>query len=164
MDTTGALLDEGPFSPQRAGTLPLRGLLDLAYSTPREELERRLTQEGGLRGLTGTADLRDLEWREKTEVEVRVAVAAFVLQISKAIGAYGAFGGRPDAIALTGGAARWESLVERIERNVGWIAPVIVIPGELELEALAEGVGRVLLGVEEARVWTGPGRGDRAPE
>lgn len=164
IDTTGALLDEGPFSPQRAGTLPTRGLLDLAYSTPRADLERRLTQEAGLRGLTGTADLRDLERRERTEVEVRVAVGAFVHQVSKAVGAYSAIGGRPDAIAITGGAARWESLVERVERNVGWMAPVIVIPGELELEALAEGAGRVLLGIEDAQLWTGPLRLERLSE
>lgn len=156
IDTTGALLDEGPFSPQRAGTLPTRGLLDLAYATPRPELERRLTQEGGLRGLTGTADLLDLERREKTELDVRVAVEAFIHQISKSIGAYSAIRGRPDAIALTGGAARWASLVERVERNVGWIAPVIVLPGELELEALAEGAGRVLLNLEEPLEWARP--------
>ena len=155
VDTSGALLDEGPFSPQRAGVLPTRGLLDLAYRHPRDELERLLTQEGGFKGLVGTADLRELERREKNEVEVRVTIDAFVHQVSKSIGAYSAIGGRPDAIAITGGAARWEELVSRIERNVGWIAPVLVIPGELELEALAEGAGRVLLGLEEPLAWTG---------
>lgn len=155
VDTSGALLDEGPFSPQRAGTLPTRALLDLAQRTERAKLEHLLTQEGGFKGLVGTADLRELERREKTEIEVRVAVQAFVHQVSKAIGAYSAIGGRPDAVAITGGAARWEDLVRRIEANVGWIAPVIVIPGELELEALAEGAGRVLLGLEQPQEWKG---------
>lgn len=155
IDTTGALLDEGPFSPQRAGTLPLRGLLDLAYSgEPRADLERRLTQEGGLAGLVGTADLREIERRERNEPGVAVAVNAFVHQVSKSIGAYSAIHGRPDALAITGGAARWDDLVRRIEANVGWIAPLIVIPGELELEALAEGAARVVMGLEEAREWT----------
>lgn len=159
IDTTGALLDEGPFSPQRAGTLPVRGLLDLAYATHREDLERRLTQDSGLRGLTGTADLRELERRERTDPDVRVAVEAFVHAVSKSIGAYSAIQGRPDAIVITGGAARWESLVDRVEANVGWIAPVMVFAGELELEALAEGAGRVLLGVEGAHEWTPPHKG-----
>ncbi len=155
IDTTSALLDEGPFSAQRAGTLPLRGVLDLAYGAPRAELERRLQQEGGFKGLTGTDDLRELERREKTEPEVRVIVDAFVHQVSKAVGAYSTVGGRPDAVAITGGIARWDDLVRRIEDKVGWIAPLIVVPGELELEALAEGAGRVLLGVEAPLKWDG---------
>ncbi|AFZ65929.1 butyrate kinase [Deinococcus peraridilitoris] len=153
VDTSGALLDEGPFSPQRAGTLPTRALLDLAYRTERAELEQLLTNEGGFKGLVGTADLRELEQREKTEIEVRVVVQAFIHQVSKSIGAYSAIGGRPDAVAITGGVARWDNLVRRIEDNVGWIAPVIVLPGELELEALAEGAGRVLLGLEQLQDW-----------
>jgi butyrate kinase len=60
---------------------------------------------------------------------------------------------RPDAIVLTGGAARWDDLTARLSNRLGWIAPVIVIPGELELEALAEGVGRVLFGLEQPREW-----------
>ena len=54
------------------------------------------------------------------------------------------------------GVARWEAVVDRIERRLSWIAPVIVVPGELELEALAEGAGRVLLGLETPREWTPP--------
>ncbi|MFD1731030.1 hypothetical protein ACFSC4_08025 [Deinococcus malanensis] len=46
--------------------------------------------------------------------------------------------------------------MDRIERRIAWIAPVLIIPGELELEALAEGAGRVLLGLESAREWTPP--------
>lgn len=152
-DTTGALLDEGPFSPQRAGALPLEGMLDLAYSRPRPELERLLTRESGFRGLVGTADLRELEAREPHDPLVALAVAAFVHAVAKNVGAHAAVGSRPDAIAFTGGVARWRDLMERLERRLSWIAPVMVIPGELELEALAEGAGRVLFGLEEAREW-----------
>jgi butyrate kinase len=159
IDTSGSYLAEGPFSAQRAGGLPLSGMLDLAYSgVPRAELERRLTQEGGFRGLTGSADLRELERREKQEPAVRLAAEAFVHQVCKSIGAYSAaLPGRPDAIAITGGVARWAGLIDRIERRVSWIAPIIVLPGELETEALAEGAGRVLLGIEPARDWAPPG-------
>jgi butyrate kinase len=153
-DTTGALLDEGPFSPQRAGTVPLEGLLDLAYSLPRDVLEIQLTRESGFQGLLGTSDLKMIESREDEDRIVAHAVKAFIHQIAKSIGAYSTVAGRPDAIAITGGTARWVSLVRRLEAKLGWIAPVVVVPGELELEALAEGVGRVLFGHEDALEFT----------
>jgi butyrate kinase len=150
VDTTGALLDEGPFSPQRAGTVPLEGLLDLAYSLPRNVLEQQLTRESGFQGLVGTSDLVLLEAREEDDGVIELAIKAFIHQLAKSIGAYSTVCGRPDAIAITGGTARWKRLVQRLEGKLGWIAPIIVVPGELELEALAEGAGRVLLGLEEA--------------
>ncbi|ADV66934.1 butyrate kinase [Deinococcus maricopensis] len=155
LDTSGS---EGPFTPHRAGHIPAGGLLDLAYSgLDRAALDRRLYHEGGFFALTGTADLRELERRERQEHTVKLVADAFAHQVAKAIGALSAaLPGRPDAIALTGGIARWESLMDRIERRVSWIAPVSIVPGELELEALAEGAGRVLLGVEAPRDWTHP--------
>ncbi len=159
IDTTGALLDEGPFSPQRAGTLPTGALLELMYEAkmPRETLERKLTKEGGFKGLLGTANLKEIEALEDSgDPKVAEVVAAFIHQVVKNIGAYSAVGGRPDVIALTGGVARWSSLMDRIDERISWIAPVVIFPGELELEALAEGAGRVLLGLEEAKVWRKP--------
>lgn len=157
VDTSGALLDEGPFTPQRAGSLPIEGLLDLAYHTPRNILEKMLMQESGFLALTGTADLREIEAREADDPSVQLAVSAFIHQIAKSVGAHAAAATRPDAIAITGGAARWEGLVERLSDRLGWIAPMITIPGELELEALAEGAGRVLFGLEQPKVWVAEG-------
>jgi butyrate kinase len=149
-DTTGALLDEGPFSPQRAGTVPLEGILDLAYTLPREVVVQQLTRESGFQGLVGTSDLQRLEAREDEDSVIGLAIRAYIHQVAKSIGAYSTVGSRPHAIAITGGTARWVKVVQRLEQKVGWIAPVIVVPGELELEALAEGAGRVLLGLEPA--------------
>ncbi|AZI43622.1 butyrate kinase [Deinococcus psychrotolerans] len=163
IDTTGARLDEGPFTPSRAGTLPIRALLDVAYSRPRSDAEKLLLSGAGFLGLTGTADLRELERREKTESRVKLAADAFAYQVAKNIGAYSAaLSARPHAVAITGGIARWESVVNRIERQIGWIAPLTVLPGDLELEALAEGMGRVLLGLETAQDWTPPGAASAA--
>lgn len=157
VDTSGARLDEGPFSPSHAGTLPAHALLDLAYSRPRAELEHLLLRQSGFISLTGTADLRELERREKTDNRVKLAADAFAYQVAKFIGTYSAaLSARPHAIAITGGIARWDSVVSRIESRIGWIAPVTVLPGELELEALADGAGRVLLGLQEAQEWTAP--------
>ena len=157
IDTSGISQGEGPFSAARAGAVPLPGLLDLAARLPRAELETLLNGGSGFLGLTGSSDLRELERQERSNPQIRLAADAFVQQVCKALGAYSAaLPGRPDALAISGGIARWQSLIDRIERRVAWIAPLTVIPGELELEALAEGAGRVLLGLEGARVWTDP--------
>jgi butyrate kinase len=151
IDTTGALLDEGPFSSERAGTLPIEGLLDLAYSLPRDILEFQLRRQSGFQGMLGTSDLKVIESRAVQDQPTREAINAYLHQVAKNVGAYAAASpGRPDAIVLTGGAARWTSLMQRLETRLGWIAPVVVIPGELEMEALAEGAGRVLYNLEAA--------------
>jgi len=59
--------------------------------------------------------------------------------------------GRVDALLITGGMAHSSRLVAAVRAAVGWIAPVTVYPGEDELQALAEGVLRVLRGEEPAR-------------
>lgn len=158
LDTTGAWLDEGPFSTTQAGGLPLRAVLALAETHGPAELRELLSERSGFFGLTGVSDLRELEARSG-EPAVREAARAYAHQVAKSVGAYSAVAGRPDAIALTGGGAHWDELVTRIERRVAWIAPFFVFPGELELEALAEGAGRVLLGLEHAKRWPGPTEG-----
>jgi len=157
IDTTGTGPDGGPLGALQSGPVPATALLHLAAGRPQAEVLRQLAAGSGFLALTGSANLRELEAREATDPGVQAATAAFVHQACKAIGEQcAALPGRPHALALTGGAARWEALVDRIERRLGWIAPVIIVPGELELEALAEGVGRVLLGLEVARDWSPP--------
>lgn len=158
VDTSGTGPDGGPLGALQAGPLPASTLLRLAEGEePAAELLRRLASGSGVLALTGSADLRELEVREAEDPAVQAAVAALIHQACKAIGEQcGALPARPDALAITGGIARWDALVDRIERRLSWIAPVIVVPGELELEALAEGVGRVLLGLETPREWTPP--------
>lgn len=158
IDTTGTAPDGGPLGARQSGPLPVRALLKLAQTHDRAALLHLLSRESGFFGLAGSSDLRDLEAREADDPRIQAAVAAFVHQACKAIGEQtGALSGRPDAIAITGGAARWDSVVDRIERRVAWIAPVLVVPGELELEALAEGVGRVFFGLEGLREWSPQG-------
>lgn len=141
----------------QSGPVPPRALLALAHTLGNSAALTRLSSEGGFLALTGSKDLRDLETRLLSETDVQTVAAAFVHQVCKALGEQtGALSARPDALVITGGIARWDELVDRIERRVAWIAPVLVIPGELELEALAEGAGRVLLGLEQAREWTPP--------
>ena len=157
VDTTGTGPDGGPMGALQSGPLPARLLLALAREHGEERVLQILAAESGFLSLAGSANLKDLEARAPSDPEVHAATAAFVHQVCKAIGEQtGSLGGRPDAIVITGGIARWDDVVDRIERRLAWIAPVLVIPGELELEALAEGVGRVLLGLEAASEWTVP--------
>ena len=156
IDSSGSGPDGGPMGARQSGPLPTRCLLTLLRQHGPEETLRRLASESGFLALTGSADLKELEARSDDE-DVRAATAAFVQQACKAVGEQvGALSGRPDAIVVTGGIARWDDLMDQIERRLGWMAPVLIIPGELELEALAEGAGRVLLGLEPARDWKVP--------
>lgn len=155
IDTSGP--DGGPMGALQSGPLPARMLLALVREHGEARALQLLSSEGGFLSLTGSANLRELEARAVSDPDVQAASGAFVHQVCKAVGAQtGALSARPDAIVLTGGIARWDELVDRIERRLAWIAPVLVIPGELELEALAEGAGRVLLGLEPAREWRAP--------
>lgn len=156
IDSSGSGPDGGPMGARQSGPLPTRCLLTLLRQHGPEETLRRLASESGFLALTGSADLKELEARQDDE-DVQTATAAFVHQACKAVGEQvGALSGRPDAIVVTGGIARWDDLMDQIERRLAWMAPVLIIPGELELEALAEGAGRVLLGLEAAREWQPP--------
>lgn len=154
VDSTDALLGEGPFSTERAGTLPLAGMIELCFEEgqTREEIVKRLSRASGLKGYLGTGSLPEVyDSIDRGDVEARLVLDAMVLQIVKWIGAMTAvLEGRPDAIILTGGMAHSERIVAEITGCVSALAPVQVFPGSLEMEALAEGVFRVLRGEEDA--------------
>ncbi|HEX9016761.1 MAG TPA: butyrate kinase [Chloroflexota bacterium] len=145
--------DMGPFSPERVGTLPLTGLLDLAGSMPRDQLRRRLWGGGGLVAHLGTNDAREVERRiQAGDKHADLVFQAMAYQVSKEIGAMcAAIGDQPDAIVLTGGLAYSERFVDMVSRRVSFIARVIVYPGGTEMEALAGGARRVVSGAKRAR-------------
>ncbi len=147
--------EDGPFSGDRAGGVPCTKLVELCFSGKytRKQVEAMLFGEGGLYSYLGTKDLREVE-RRIAAGDSRAALVfdAMVYQIAKEIGAMAAvLKGRVDAVLLTGGMAKSEKLVNELRPSVEWIAPLVVYPGEDELQALAEGVLRVLRGEEQAR-------------
>ena len=148
-------IEEGPFGPDRTGSLPVRGLIKLCFSgkMTEGELDRQVFGDGGLFAYLGTRDLREVERRIDAGGErAAVVLEAMVYQIGKEAGAMAAvLEGKVDAVLLTGGMAHSERMVEKLRGYVEWIAPVAVYPGEDELRALAEGVFRVLDGEEEAK-------------
>ena len=148
-------IEEGPFGPDRTGSLPVRELIKLCFSgkMTEAELERQVFGDGGLFAYLGTRDLMEVERRiDGGDAQAAAVVEAMVYQIGKEAGAMAAvLEGKVDAVLVTGGMAHSERMVEKLRSYVDWIAPVAVYPGEDELRALAEGVFRVLDGEEEAK-------------
>ncbi|MFO7892277.1 MAG: butyrate kinase [Longimicrobiales bacterium] len=146
--------EEGPFSTERAGTVPtvrlVQRVLDDGLSFG--AAERMLFREGGLHSYLGTRDLREIEARiDDGDDEARRVFDAMVYQLRKAVGAMAAvLDGDVDAVLLTGGMAKSERLVGELSARLAWVAPVHLYPGEDELRALADGAARVLAGEELA--------------
>jgi len=146
-------IEEGPFGPDRTGSLPVRALIKLSGAMTSVELDRHVFGDGGLYAYLGTRDLQEVERRMDTgDREATAVFEAMIYQIAKEAGAMAAvLAGKVDAVLVTGGMAHSERVVARLRGYVEWIAPVTVFPGEDELRALADGVFRVLDGEEEAR-------------
>lgn len=149
---------EGPFSPERTGTLPVSELVQLCYSGKYtyDEMKRKITREGGVYSYLGTKDMREVEKRiEKGDREAELILEAMVYQIAKEIGAMATtLKGDVDKIILTGGIAHSRTVTAKIIERVEFIAPVVVVPGEEELESLALGALRVLMGEEEEKTYS----------
>lgn len=150
--------DEGPFSPERAGRVPCNALIDLCFSGQFDKatLKKMLRGNGGLKAYLGTVDVRDVEKRiENGDEEANLILEAMAYQVAKGIGDLATVvEGQVDAIVLTGGIAYSKRITEWISKRVSFIAPVVVLAGENEMESLSQGTLRVLRGEEEAKVYT----------
>ncbi|HXP98294.1 MAG TPA: butyrate kinase [Telmatospirillum sp.] len=146
--------DEGPFSPERAGRLHCRSLIELCYSGEYSHLTMRKMQrgQGGLVALLGTNSAIEVERRIAAgDAKAELVYRAMAYQIAKGVGDLATVvAGKVDAIVLTGGVAYSTLLTGWIAERIQFIAPVEVLPGENELESLALGVLRVLNGEEVA--------------
>jgi butyrate kinase len=141
IDVNNALNGDGPFSPERSGGLPSGQLIDLCFSGrfTLEELKAMITGKGGMMAYLGTNSFIDVcKMAEKGDKKAILIKEAASYQIGKEIGAMAAvLNGEVDAIILTGGMAYQDSNIKSIRLMVGFIADVIVYPGEDELKALA---------------------------
>jgi butyrate kinase len=148
-------IEEGPFGPDRSGGLPVRALIKQCYGGrfAQKEMDHNVFGNGGLYAYLGTRDLMEVERRvDAGDAQAALVWNAMVYQIAKEAGAMATvLEGKLDALLLTGGMAHSERLIGRLRSSLGWIAPITVYPGEDELQALAEGVFRVLDGEEQAR-------------
>lgn len=153
MDVTDAQLGEGPFSVERAGVLPLRGLMKLCYSKPEAEVKEILTKKSGFAGYLGTSDFREIEARIETgDGQAKLIYDAMVYQVAKNIGAYWtALKGFGDAILLTGGMMKSALLARDLSEYLEPLGRVLIYAGEEEMEALALGALSALRGEEPIR-------------
>ncbi|NLK19534.1 MAG: butyrate kinase [Synergistaceae bacterium] len=155
VDVNNALDGDGPFSPERAGSLPAGELVRLYYSGRYDQntLLKMITGRGGLVAHLGTNDLREVERRvAEGDEKASLVFEAMAYHISKEIGACAAvLEGRAEAVILTGGLAYSEKFTSLIRNRVSFIAPVKTYPGEDEMQALADGAFRALRGEEEAK-------------
>ncbi|MDP9751254.1 butyrate kinase [Thermoanaerobacter pentosaceus] len=158
VDVNDALNGEGPFSPERAGGLPVLDLVKLCYSGKYtyQEMKKRLIGQGGIVAHLGTNDVREVYKKiEEGDKKAELVLEAMTYQTAKEIGAMAVvLKGQVDAIGITGGIAYNEDFVKRISEKVKFIAPIYVYPGEDEMSALAQGAYRVLSGEEKAKMYS----------
>ena len=151
-------LGEGPFTPERAGSLPTTDLLDLAFSgkLDKTQILRRLVGQGGLFAYLGTNDVEKVEEMITAgDQKAELVYEAMAYQVAKEIGAMSAvLKGEINGIILTGGLANSQMMTSLIREWIQFIAPVFVYPGEDEMAALAEGGLRVLRHEEELKKYS----------
>mgnify|MGYP000779790905 CR=1 FL=1 len=157
VDVNNALDGDGPFAPDRAGSIPSSELIKVCFSGQytKEELLKFISSKGGLVAYLGTNSvIQVMERIAQGDQRAKKVLESMCYNISKQIGAMaGALSGKVQAILLTGGIAYNEPIVEYIREHCGFIAPVEVYPGENELEALVMNALVVLRGVITPKVY-----------
>lgn len=147
--------DEGSFSMDRAGGLPVNAVVNFCFSgKTKVEVKKILGSQAGVFSYLGTRDFREVQDRAAAgDKDAQLVFDALVYQHCKDIGAMGAvLKYNVDAIVLTGGMANSKILCPAIAEYVGKLAPILILPGEEEMSSLAEGALRVLHG-EVAKVY-----------
>ncbi len=157
VDVNQGLDGDGPFSPERSGTLPVGDLARLCFSGKYtlDEVKKMITGKGGLVGYLGTNDVYRINlMAEEGDKKAAFLLDALAYQVSKEIGAASVvLKGEVDAILITGGLAFNERIVDYIKVMVAHISRVVIFPGEDEMKALAMNALQVLRGEKECKVY-----------
>lgn len=153
IDVNNALDGDGPFSPERSGTLPAGALVEMCFSgKPKSDIKKMLKGNGGMVAYLGTNDAYEVELKAKEDEHWALIQDAMCYQTAKEIGAMAAvLKGNVDAILITGGIARGKIVTDNITNLVKFIAPVKIYPGEDEMRALAMNGLMVLRGELKAK-------------
>ena len=176
VDANNALDGEGPFSPERAGSLPASDLIRLCFSGKytekqlsdlirlcfsgkytEKQLLKRIAGQAGLNAHLGTNDVKEIirKIEDEGDEHAKLILDAMIYHVAKNIAAEAAvLCGEIDAILLTGGLARSEYIVSRLRRRIGFLGHVYCFPGEDEMGALALNALDVLRGKRQAKVYT----------
>ncbi|MBN2790445.1 MAG: butyrate kinase [Candidatus Delongbacteria bacterium] len=141
IDVNQAIDGEGPFSPERSGTLPVGDVIAMAFSGKytQDEMKKMVTGQGGFAAYLGTNDAYEVELRVADgDEKAKLIHCAMAYQIAKSIGAMATvLYGKVDQIIITGGIAYNKPFIVKMREICDWIAPITVYPGEDEMEALA---------------------------
>lgn len=141
IDTNNALNGDGPFTPERAGTIPADQLAELCFSGryTLPQVKKMLNGKGGLTAHLGNNDMISIAARaEAGEEPDKGVLDAMLYTVAKQVGAmHVALLGRVDAIIITGGIAHSRYCAHELCRQIDYLAPVVIMPGEDEMGALA---------------------------
>lgn len=159
IDSNDIIKGSGPMSATRAGDLGYMYVIDLAYSGEysKKELTDKLNKHGGIIDHFGSPDIRSVtDAMEKGDQSAKIVFDGMIYQNAKYAGSMAvALKGQVDAVILTGGVSNNKYFTGKMREYLSWIAEVVVMPGEFELEALAAGAVRAVRGEEETRVYSG---------
>lgn len=157
IDGNNGIDGEGPYLPERAGSLPLVDLVAkvLAEHLDLDQVKKLLASQSGLRSYVNEISIKNIVARIATgDATAKFYLDGMIYQIKKQIAEMaGVLNGQVDVIILTGGASYAAAITAPLQRDLAWIAPVVVRPGEIEMQALYEGVMRVLNHEEPVRVY-----------
>lgn len=147
--------DEGPFSPERSGRLPIKNFINICSKYDINDIKKMVRGSGGLVSLLDTNSALEVQKRiDAGDERAKLVYEAMAYQIAKSIGELAVvLDGEVDAIVITGGIAYSKFITQYITKKVKFIAPVKLLPGENELESLAFGAYRVLVGEETAHIF-----------
>ncbi|MFA6769841.1 MAG: butyrate kinase [Bacteroidales bacterium] len=157
IDVNNALNGEGPFSPERSGTLPALDLAKLCFSGKYtlEDVKKMITGEGGLVAHLGTNSFNEVAQKVKEGDSKYMLISdAFAYNVAKTIGSMAVvLSGNVDAILITGGVAYNTKLMEKLSKMISFIAEVKIFPGEDEMSALAMNGLAILTGDATALIY-----------
>lgn len=158
VDVNNGLHGEGPFSFERAGSIPTEMVIKLCQKKEGQKdasLSHQLAFESGLKAyfnIKNLSEMNDLLKHDKDKVHTIFQAMAY--QVSKEIGSMSTvLRGHVDGIVLTGNLAHYAILTEFITEQTNWISDVFIYPGEMELEALCEGALRILNNDEKLKIY-----------
>jgi butyrate kinase len=158
VDVNQGLDGDGPYSPERTGTLPVGDLVRLCYSGKFTEKQviKMIKGEGGLVAYLGTNSAYEVEQRAQNgDIEAKYIYDGMAYQVAKEVGSMAAvLHGEIDGILITGGIAHDKYFVNQIISYIHRFAPVHVYPGEDEMQALASNGMRAAHGEAEIKEYT----------
>ncbi|HEY9575107.1 MAG TPA: butyrate kinase [Lachnospiraceae bacterium] len=159
IDSNDIANGDGPMAPTRCGQVPVRSVVKMCYSGKytEKEMNDKITKTGGFVDHLGTSDAREVQKRlEEGDSYAKLVYDSMIYQIGKEAGAMAAvLQGEIDGIIFTGGIANDKYVVEKLTKMLTFLAPITVLPGEFEMEALASGAIRVLSEEEKVKEYSG---------